>query len=264
MQTDSSLVETPRSRFRVLVRELAVSGLAGLVAGFVFAGVGGRIVMRLTSLVAPTEAIGRRTENGFTIGTVTLDGTVGLLLFIGLGSGILGAFLLAMLWPWVSGWGRWRAVGVGVFALALASTEAVDPHNRDFSVLRNQLFAVLLFWSLFIGWAFAAVWLRGVFDRRLPTGSRRSNITYGIVAAFGLATAELLWKPCSQNSSTSQPRFVSPRWFWVSRRWQCGSCEYGRARHQRRTYGWLRRHGGRAGRRPYHRHRRCNRNRFLT
>ena len=186
------VVETAESRFVGLLRNVAIGGLAGFFSGFIVTGVGARIVMRLTSLVAPAEAIGRRTENGFVIGTVTLDGSLGFLVFFGLSTGVLGALLLVMLWPWVSTWGPWQPVAMGAFVLALGSTQAVDPNNRDFAVLGNELFAVLLFWSLFFAWAFVAVWLRGVFDRRFPSGSRRSTVAYGVIATVGLISVWLL------------------------------------------------------------------------
>ena len=59
---------------RDLLRDIAVGSLAGLIAGLVVGGVGGRVVMRLAALLAP-EAVGRFTENGFRIGTITLQGS---------------------------------------------------------------------------------------------------------------------------------------------------------------------------------------------
>jgi hypothetical protein len=187
-----TIKEAPGQGVVNLLRDVSVGGLAGLVAGFIVAGVGGRIVMRLTALVAPVEAIGRRTEGGNIVGTVTFDGTVELLLFVGLGSGVLGGLLLVMIWPWISAWGSWRSIALGGFVLAVASTEAVDPRNFDFVILGNQLFSVLLFWSLFFAWGFIAVWLHGVFDRRFPAGSQRSTIVYGVIAALGLPSLVLL------------------------------------------------------------------------
>lgn len=191
------------------LREIAVGGLAGIVAGFLVAGVGGRFVMRLTSLVAAPEAIGRVTDSGFAVGTVTMNGTVELLLFVGIGFGMLGGLLLVILWPWVSDWGHWRPVAVAGFALALASTEVVDPSNRDFAILGNEVFAVLVFWSLFFAFGFLAVWVRGAFDRRFPIESRRSTVVYGIVAVLGLLPAFLLLETLFFNEFSDIPTVVS-------------------------------------------------------
>ena len=62
-----------------LVREFAVGGLAGVVSGFLVAGVGGRLAMRLIAMVAPDNRIGLRTEGGAIVGEVTLSGTVDFL-----------------------------------------------------------------------------------------------------------------------------------------------------------------------------------------
>ena len=186
MTLSDPVIETARVRFVGLFRDVAVGGLAGVVSGFIVAGVGGRVAMRLASLVAPAEAIGRRSEGGFIVGTVTFDGSLNVLFFVGSIFGLLGGLFLVLLWPWVSSWGRWRSVAVGAFVLAVGSTEAVDPDNIDFAILGNQWFTVLLFWSLFLAWGFAAVWLRGLLDRRLPGRSRRSTIVYGAIAALGL------------------------------------------------------------------------------
>ena len=186
------VVESARVRLVGLLREVAVGGLAGVVSGFIVAGVGARIAMRLTSLVAPDVAIGRRTEDGFIVGRVTFDGSLEVLLFVGIGFGFLGGLFLVMLWPWVSDWGRWRSVAVGAFVLAIGSTESVDPGSIDFTLLGNEWFIVALFWSLFFVWGFAAVWLRGLLDRRFRSRSRRMTIGYGGVAVLGVPAVILL------------------------------------------------------------------------
>jgi hypothetical protein len=160
--------------------------LAGLVAGVVVAGVGGRLVMRLTSLVGPSSSIGRTTGSGFRVGTVTLEGSLEVLLFLGLGFGVLGGIFLVILWPWVSAWGRWRAIAVGGFVLAVGSTEAIDPHNIDFFILGTRTFLIVLFVALFFAWSFLAVWIRDVFERLLPRTSRASTIAYILVTLVGL------------------------------------------------------------------------------
>jgi hypothetical protein len=170
----------------VVLREITVGGLAGLVGGVVVAGVGGRLVMRLTSLVGPSSSIGRTTDSGFRVGTVTIVGSLDVLLFLGLGFGLLGGIMLVILWPWVSGWSRWRGVAVGGFVLAMGSTEAIDPHNIDFYILGNRAFLVALFVALFFAWAFLAVWLRDLLARLLPDRSRVSTVAYVLVTLVGL------------------------------------------------------------------------------
>lgn len=175
-----------------VLREITAGGLAGLIAGVIVAGVGGRLVMRLTSLVSPSSSIGRTTGSGFRVGTVTLDGSLEVLLFLGLGFGVLGGLVLVILWPWVSGWGRWRGIAVVGFVLAMGSTEAIEPHNIDFFILGNRALLVALFLALFFAWSFLAVWIRGVLERLLPERSRASTAAYILVTLIGLSLAPIL------------------------------------------------------------------------
>src|SRR5919112_5731310 len=79
--------------FLDVVRDIARAGLAALIVGFVVAGLGGRLVMRLDALLVPA-ATGAFTENGFPIGRITLEGSAGLIFFIGLA----GAVFLGLVW----------------------------------------------------------------------------------------------------------------------------------------------------------------------
>jgi hypothetical protein len=169
-----------------VLREITAGGLAGLVSGVIVAGVGSRLVMRLTSLVGPSSSIGRTTGSGFRVGTVTLGGSLEVLLFLGLGFGVLGGIVLVILWPWVSGWGRWRGIAVGGYVLAVGSTMAIEPHNIDFFILGNRAFLVALFVALFFAWSHLAVWFRDLLERRLPKGSRVSATVYVLVTLVGL------------------------------------------------------------------------------
>lgn len=188
----TAIAETRRDLARQTVRQIAVGGLAGLVAGILVAGVGGRVVMRLMSLLARDEVIGLRTENGNTIGTVTREGTIGLIVFLGIFGGLIGGFLLVVTWPWFEVLGKWAGVTLGTFAFAVGSSVILDPHNIDFPILGNQLFAVVLFSSLFFVWAFAAVWLRGWFERRFARSPSKWDAAFVAIALLGLPVVLLI------------------------------------------------------------------------
>ena len=83
-----------------VLRDIARGGIAGLLTGIVVAGIGGRIVMRLAALVVP-EATGRFTENGNRIGTITLDGSLALVVFVGLFFGVVAGSLWVVIRPWL-------------------------------------------------------------------------------------------------------------------------------------------------------------------
>jgi hypothetical protein len=70
-----------------LVRPLAGCVAAGIVVGFIVAGLGSRLVMRALAIV-DSDATGTFTENGNQVGDITLDGTLGLVMFIGVPSGV--------------------------------------------------------------------------------------------------------------------------------------------------------------------------------
>lgn len=176
-----------RSRFSGLLREFAVLGLAGLVAGFLVAGVVGRLVMRLQAVVASEDAIGRMTEGGNIVGDVTLDGTVAFLIFVGVGFGAFGAVTMVAIWPWLSRWSTHiQSLVLGLFVLAVGGAGVIEADNADFPIVGNEWLAVLLFAGLFILWGYTAVWLQRVFDRRFASESRPWTRIYGALTVIGI------------------------------------------------------------------------------
>jgi hypothetical protein len=63
---------------REILRDIARGGLAGAVVGLIVIGVGGRLVMRLATILHE-GAVGSVTDNGNRIGDITPQGTFGLL-----------------------------------------------------------------------------------------------------------------------------------------------------------------------------------------
>ena len=62
-------------------RRVALGALAGAIAGFLAGGVGGRLFMALLAHLNPVAA-GVESDDGFTMGQVTLSGTVNLVSLI--------------------------------------------------------------------------------------------------------------------------------------------------------------------------------------
>ena len=73
---------------------------AGVAAGVVAAGAGGRLVMRLLAVTAGDDAQGRITEAGQVVGQITAGGTVGFVVFTALffGAATGGGYLLVRRW----------------------------------------------------------------------------------------------------------------------------------------------------------------------
>src|SRR5262245_14375558 len=83
----TALLDAPpdTGRTRPTLRDLAPVLLAGGIAGFGVGGLGGRVAMRIAALASGDQARGVVTEAGATVGRVTVEGTLFLLLFGGIG-----------------------------------------------------------------------------------------------------------------------------------------------------------------------------------
>jgi hypothetical protein len=179
-----------RAAFRVaeVLREIARGGLAGVLASAVVGGVGGRLVMRAAALMNPGST-GLRTENGELVGAITANGTLALIFFGGLLTGLVVGVVWVVVAPWIPGaaWRRWLlampvTVAIGGFLL-------VDSTNSDFFILKADLpiLAMLLGLVALIGGGVA--WLDEQLERRLPRPGPRPMVQvvgYGIVGLLGL------------------------------------------------------------------------------
>jgi hypothetical protein len=179
-----------------IVRDIARGGLAGLVVGFVVAGIGSRLAMRVAALLVP-QATGLTTENGFPIGRITLEGSLGLLIF----GGVAATVFLAATWVVISPWlprqlGR-RALVTIPIAIAFGTSALVDARNPDFSVLRREPLVVTTLVLLIAALGPAMTVVDAWLDRVLPRPASWSSgaaMGYASLSAIGalLATALVL------------------------------------------------------------------------
>jgi hypothetical protein len=195
----ASIALDPRTdvTLRSIVREVAVTGIAGLIVGVLVGGLGSRLFMRLAGAVAPDSVQGATTEAGARIGEITLGGTLALVVFVGIPTGIVGAALAVIAFPWLAWAGRWRGIvfGVVLFALASASSDVMNPDNVDFLLIRNGWLMVAAILALFVAFGAAMDAVVRALDRRLPTVERAGTgtmVTYGAVATVGIALVGLL------------------------------------------------------------------------
>ena len=129
-------------------RYLAVSLGAGVAAGILAAGAGGRLVMRVLGATS-TDVHGLTTEAGETIGEITAGGTLAFFLFAGVPAGLLSGALYALLAPVLPG-GRARGVLLGAVLLVLFATriEPLRADSIDFLLLEPAWVAVAGFSAL--------------------------------------------------------------------------------------------------------------------
>jgi hypothetical protein len=158
-------------RLAGVLRPLVHAGIAGALAGLFVGGIGGRIVMRLSAIAGGPDVVGTITENGNVIGEFTAEGTLGLLFFGGLLSGIAGGVILAIVAPWFRWAGAVRGLVFGVFVLAVAGRTVIDASNVDFAILQPAWLNVLMFSTLFLLSGGTAVFLFDRLERR-PSMSR--------------------------------------------------------------------------------------------
>jgi hypothetical protein len=179
----------PRSRGFWLLRYAGGALGAGIAAGVLAAGAGGRLVMRLLAATSP-EAEGTFTEAGEVVGRISLGGTLGLVVFAGVAAGALSGALYALMRP-VLPRGRAGGVAFGALLLVLAGAriEPLRPANIDFRILGPSWLAVLSFTVLGLlhGMLVAALFAR--MARTLPrpdlAGTRRHALLAGRVAVAG-------------------------------------------------------------------------------
>ncbi|OGO54776.1 MAG: hypothetical protein A2Z32_07395 [Chloroflexi bacterium RBG_16_69_14] len=171
-----------------LARDIARGGLAGLVAGVLIGGIGGRVVMRLAALAVPDSA-GLLTENGNRIGAITIGGSMGLVIFIGLFAGLAAGIVWVTVSPWIPGAGIRRAILTMPIAVALSGFFLIRGDNLDFLALRHDALVVLMLLAIPALIGFTIAWLDDGLDRRLPrvsVGSPVVGIGYAVLTAIGL------------------------------------------------------------------------------
>lgn len=167
------------------LRETAIVVIGCAIAGALVGGVGSRLVMRVAALAAP-EVRGTLTENGNVIGEITLAGTIGLILFAGVGSAVFGAGGFTVARPWLPRSTALRGLVLGGFFLVLAGGNVVDPANADFVLLGDRLLNVAMLSSLFIAFGLVASGAVAILERRVPPSGALSPRVWALTAILAL------------------------------------------------------------------------------
>jgi hypothetical protein len=146
---------------------LAIS--AGVGAGILAAGAGGRLVMRLLAVTAGPTAQGRITEADQVVGRISLDGTLGFIVFTGLFFGAASGAAYLLLRRWLPG-GRTGGVAFGALLLVLAGTrlEPLRPGNPDFDLVGPGWVSVAAFAALVLFHGMLLAALAGRLSRAVP------------------------------------------------------------------------------------------------
>ena len=149
-----------------IVREIARGGLAGVIVGVVVIGLGGRLVMRLATIVQE-QAVGGTTDNGNRIGDITAGGTLALVT-VGMFVGAMAATVWVIATPWLPRGGVRRAVVAVPLAIAVGTSGLIEGNTGDFIQLRHDPVIVALLVALvgLVGLALSVV--DDFLEHRLP------------------------------------------------------------------------------------------------
>ena len=172
--------------------------ITGLTAGILVMGTGGRLAMRLLGATGGDRAQGRITEADEVVGEVTISGTLGFVLFIGIITGLLTAVLwyaLRRFLPprWVGG----LAFGAGLLVVFGTRNDPLRPGNEDFDIVGPWWLAVVVFSALALVYGVALACYSARLSRWLPPfGQSWRSLSYVLllilVPFFPLGMAALL------------------------------------------------------------------------
>jgi hypothetical protein len=130
------------------------------------------------------------TEAGETVGRITLDGTLGFVVFGGLAAGAVSAVVYALVRPLLPP-GRLGGLCLGALLLIIAGSrvEPLRSDNFDFNVLEPAWLAVLSFVcvGLFQGLVVTAI----VSSGAAPVAARQRTYMLGRIAVAALALVAL-------------------------------------------------------------------------
>jgi hypothetical protein len=153
-------------------RHLGTASLAGVIAGVVVGGLLGRVVMRVSGFTAGPGLVGVTTANGNRVGDITFGGTLTLVLFTGLASGLVGGIIYAVVEPWLRRVRPWHGFAYGVALLLAFGFTVLEPSNFDFRRFGVSALNVAMFAALFVVFGAATAWLFDALSAlRIGTGA---------------------------------------------------------------------------------------------
>lgn len=159
-----------RARISETARLVSAALAGGVVAGILVAGFGGRLLMRVIAATSDESAQGRLTAAGEVVGRVDVGGTIFLVGFVGVFSGIFGSLVLLLfrrLLPsrsWIAGLIVAGVIG-GVFA---RPSDLLNPESIDFVILEPRWLAAGLGVALIAGLGVVGAELIDTFSDHWP------------------------------------------------------------------------------------------------
>lgn len=199
---------------------------AALITGLLMAWPGGRLIMRILAATSPGSAQGRLTEAQATVGFITLDGTLALLVFGGMPTAFVASLIYLAIHRWLPA-GRFSGPLAGLLGLVVfgAGVEPFRTNNVDFTFIRPGWLSVLLFTLLAVLIGALAAAAGGWYSQRLPLFTRRTGPAYlpllttiifppaAVLILLG-ALVILAWPGVAAGRRN---RVMPPRYLWAGR-----------------------------------------------
>lgn len=154
---------------RRYLRGVAVFLVGGFWAGALVTGPAVRLVMRLLAVTAGDDAQGKVTEAEEIVGSITVDGTLGLYIFGGILPGLLSGAIYVLFRAWLPS-GRLGGVAFGFLHLVIAATriDPLRPDNPDFDLVGPGWLAVVTYALAALFHGMAVVAFANRFSRTFP------------------------------------------------------------------------------------------------
>lgn len=166
IQSLETASDTPK--WALLSRSIFSGGLAGLLAGILFLGIGSRLAMRIVAILNPENA-GTRTDAGEIVGAITVGGTVALVIFMGIFGGIFAGGIWVLVRERLPNSLSLRLPLAGVAATVIGSFALIDANNSDFRLFDPVGFNLVMFMVLVGLTGSATAYGDWTLQRRLPS-----------------------------------------------------------------------------------------------
>jgi len=134
---------------------LASGVSAGFVSGVLIAGVGGRLAMLLLRVTSDPALRGFLTDDGFTIGRVSVETL--FLLGVTAGLGMAGGIFYLVVRRWIPA--RWRIPLMTLFFALVGGAGVIRPSEVDFTLLAPLPLAVALFIAIPAAYGAMMTWM---------------------------------------------------------------------------------------------------------
>jgi hypothetical protein len=181
------VVEPVRAVAQRYVRGVAIAAVGGFWAGAIVTGPAVRLIMRLLAVTAGDDAQGRLTEADEVVGNIDLGGTIALIVFGGILTGMLSGAVYMIVRRWLpTGWLGGALFGALHLVVAATAIDPLRPDNPDFDLVGPGWLSVTTFGGACVLHGMAVAAFANRYSRSLPpqSSSRRAKVLVAVPLAL--------------------------------------------------------------------------------